>query len=206
MAEENVKVVTSSTSPATDASAAPSSERKEGGRRPFNKNKDGKKGGPRRDRPARAPKEFEEIVVKINRVSKTVKGGRKMKFTALVVIGDKKGRYGFGTGKATEVPEAIKKAVKHANAHVYNIAKVNCDTTPHEIVGKFGATKVYLKPAAEGTGIIAGGPVRSILELAGIRNVYSKVYGSRTPINIIRATHDAIQQLRTYEQVKELRK
>lgn len=163
---------------------------------------------PRGDRRERAPKAklYEEVVVNINRVSKTVKGGRKLKFSALVVVGDRKGKYGFGTGKASEVPEAIRKAVEAAHKNITKVAIVKNDTIPHDIVGKFGATKVFLKPAKEGTGIIAGGPVRSVLELSGIKNVYSKVYGSRTAINVIRATDDAIRNLKTYTKTQDLRK
>jgi len=150
-------------------------------------------------------KEYEERVVAINRVSKTVKGGRRMKFSALVVIGNGKGKYGFGTGKSGEVPEAIKKSVDKAKRNTYILHMAGAGSVAHEVVGKFGATRVFLKPAPEGTGIIAGGPVRAILELAGVRNVYSKVYGSRTPINIIRATHDALCQLKNYKAVKALR-
>lgn len=150
-------------------------------------------------------KEYEERVVAINRVSKTVKGGRRMKFSALVVIGNSKGKYGFGTGKSGEVPEAIKKSVDKAKRNTYILHMSGAGSIAHEVIGKFGATRVFLKPAPEGTGVIAGGPVRAILELAGIRNVYSKVYGSRTPINIIRATHDALSQLKSYKAVKALR-
>lgn len=157
-----------------------------------------------RDR-AREPKEFEERVVTINRVSKTVKGGRRMKFTALVVIGDGKGRYGFGTGKAGEVPDAIKKASEAAKKNVYKIHISKGDSISHEVVGKFGACRVFLKPAREGTGIIAGGPVRAILELAGVKNVCSKVYGSRAPINIIRASNQGLESLKTFSEVKALR-
>ncbi len=150
-------------------------------------------------------KEFEERVVSIKRVSKTVKGGRRMKFSALVVIGDGKGRYGFGTGKAGEVPDAIKKALEAARKNMYTIHITKNGTLTHEVVGKYGACKVFLKSAPEGTGIIAGGPVRAILELAGVRNVCSKVYGSRAPINIIRATHQGLSNLHTYSEVIALR-
>lgn len=171
---------------------------------------------PRGDRKERRPdrrprdrrgeqKEFEERVVTINRVSKTVKGGRRLKFTALVVIGDGKGRYGFGTGKAGEVPDAIKKASEAAKKNIYKIHICKGDTISHEVIGKFGACRVFLKPAREGTGVIAGGPVRAILELAGIKNVCSKVYGSRAPINIIRATNQGLESLKTYSEVKALR-
>lgn len=161
-----------------------------------------RRGGPRFDR--NAPKEFEERIVYINRISKTVKGGRRARFSALVVIGDGKGRYGFANAKANEVPDAIKKALEAAKKNLFHIDIVN-GTLPHEINGKFGACKVFLKPAPEGTGIIAGGPVRAILELAGVKNVYSKVYGSRAPINIIRATNNGLNNLQSRETVKKLR-
>ena len=150
-------------------------------------------------------KEYEEVVVEINRIAKTVKGGRRMRFSALVVIGNKKGKYGFGTGKAAEVPDAIKKALEAAKKNTYEFHIVKGDTLSHEVIGKFGACSVFLKPAPEGTGIIAGGPVRAILELAGVRNVTSKVYGSRAPINIIRAAHNGLSNLKSYKQVQALR-
>lgn len=150
-------------------------------------------------------KEYEEVVVEINRIAKTVKGGRRMRFSALVVIGNKKGKYGFGTGKAAEVPDAIKKALEAAKKNTFEIHIVKGDTLSHEVIGKFGACSVFLKPAPEGTGIIAGGPVRAILELAGVRNVTSKVYGSRAPINIIRAAHNGLSNLKSYKQVQALR-
>ena len=156
-----------------------------------------RKGGPRERRERRdEPKEFEERVVFINRVSKTVKGGRRMKFTALVVIGDHKGRYGFAVGKAAEVPDAIKKASEAAKKNLFKLHLVKGQTISHEIVGKYGACNVYLKPAPEGTGI---------LELAGVQNVCSKVYGSRAPINIIRATNQGLNNLKSYKVMKELR-
>jgi len=164
----------------------------------------GDKRGDRRDR-RDEPKEFEERVVFINRVSKTVKGGRRMKFSALVVVGDGKGRYGFGVGKAAEVPDAIKKASESAKKNLFNIHLVKGGTISHEVVGKYGACNVYLKPAPEGTGIIAGGPVRAVLELAGVRNVCSKVYGSRAPINIIRATNQGLNNLKSYKETRSLR-
>lgn len=175
------------------------------GNRPHGK--DGRPHGDRRDhrRPKEEVKEYEEVVVDINRISKTVKGGRRMRFSALVVIGNKKGKFGFGTGKAAEVPDAIKKALEAAKRNTYNMHIVKGGTIAHEIIGKFGACEVFLKPAPEGTGIIAGGPVRAILELAGIRNVTSKVYGSRAPINIIRATTNGISNLKSYSQVQALR-
>ena len=150
-------------------------------------------------------KEYEEVVVEINRIAKTVKGGRRMKFTALVVVGDHKGHYGFALSKAAEVPDAIKKATEAARKTLYTIHLVKGNTISHEVIGKYGACNVYLKPAPEGTGIIAGGPVRAILELAGVQNVCSKVYGSRAPINIIRATNQGLNNLKSYKEMKELR-
>ena len=175
------------------------------GNRPHGDRPHGK--GPRGDRRPRAeePKEYEETVVEINRIAKTVKGGRRMRFAALVVIGNKKGKYGFGTGKAAEVPYAIKKALEAAKRNTFELHIVKGGTLAHEIIGKFGACSVFLKPAPEGTGIIAGGPVRAILELAGVRNVTSKVYGSRAPINIIRATTNGLTNLKSYKQVQALR-
>ncbi len=160
---------------------------------------------PRRPR-SEEVKEYEEVVVDINRIAKTVKGGRRMRFSALVVIGNKKGKFGYGTGKASEVPDAIKKALEAAKRNTFEIHIVKKGSTiAHETIGKFGACNVFLKPAPEGTGIIAGGPVRAILELAGIRNVTSKVYGSRAPINVIRATTNGLTGLKSYAQVQALR-
>ena len=149
-------------------------------------------------------KEFEERVVVVNRVTKVVKGGRRFRFAALVVIGDHKGRVGYGTGKAQEVPEAIKKAVEVAKKNVINVPIVKT-TIPHSITGIAGAGQVFLKPAPAGTGIIAGGPVRNVVELAGIQDIFSKSQGSSTPINIIRATFEGLKNLRTAEQIAELR-
>ena len=147
-------------------------------------------------------KQFEERVVTINRVTKVVKGGRRMRFAALVIVGDHKGNVGYGTGKANEVPEAIKKAVEDAKKNIIHVEMVKT-TIPHQITGIAGAGQVFLKPAP--TGIIAGGPVRNVIELAGIQDIFSKSQGSSTPINIIRATFDALKNLRTAEQVAELR-
>ena len=149
-------------------------------------------------------KEFEERVVTINRITKVVKGGRRMRFAALVVIGDRKGRVGFGTGKAGEVPEAIKKALADAKKNVINVPVVGT-TIPHEIIGVQDAGRVLLKPAPEGTGIVAGGPVRNVVELAGIQDIVSKSQGSNTPINIVRATFNALMQVRTAEEVAQVR-
>lgn len=162
-----------------------------------------RKNGPRRNGP-RVEKEFEERVVTINRVTKVVKGGRKFRFAALVVIGDKKGRVGFGTGKANEVPDAIRKASEAAKRNVINVPIIH-GTIPHEINGIYGSGNVFLRPASEGTGIIAGGPVRAVVELAGYSDIISKSIGSRTPINMVRATVEGLKLLKTVQQVAELR-
>ena len=168
------------------------------------KNNGGRRSSSRYGR--REEDEFQEKVVKISRVTKVVKGGKRMRFTALVVIGDGKGRYGFGLGKsAAEVPEAIKKAVSAAKKDLHKIELTKENSIRHEVVGEFGATKVYLKPAPEGTGLIAGGAVRAILELAGVKNVYSKIYGSRTKSNVVKATSDGLGQLKSPEGVKKAR-
>ena len=154
----------------------------------------------------REPKEFESVVVSINRVSKTVKGGRRMRFAALVVVGDKKGRIGFGMGKAAEVPDAIKKAEESANKNVFRAKLVEgTRTVPHAIKVTYGSSTVFLAPAAPGTGVIAGGAVRNILELAGVSDVLSKVIGSRTSVNVVYATLQALRDLRTVDEVAKLR-
>ena len=162
-----------------------------------------RRNGPRRNGP-RVEKEFEERVVTINRVTKVVKGGRKFRFAALVVIGDKKGRVGFGTGKANEVPDAIRKASEAAKRNVINVPIIH-GTIPHEINGMYGSGNVFLRPASEGTGIIAGGPVRAVVEFAGYSDIISKSIGSRTPINMVRATVEGLKLLKTVQQVAELR-
>ncbi len=148
--------------------------------------------------------QFEERVVSINRVTKVVKGGRRFRFAALVVIGNKQGQIGFGTGKAAEVPDAIKKAVEDAKSNMITVPIVGT-TIPHSITGNYGAGKVFLKPASEGTGIIAGGAVRAVFELAGVNDILSKSLGSSTPINMVRATFAGLKELRTVEQVAALR-
>ena len=148
--------------------------------------------------------ELKEKVVAINRVAKVVKGGRNFRFSALVVVGDENGHVGAGNGKSTEVPEAIKKAIEDAKKNMIEVPVV-ATTIPHEIVGIAGAGKVLLKPAAEGTGVIAGGAVRPILELAGIKDIRTKCIGSNNPGNVVRATMKALSELRTAEQIAELR-
>ena len=148
--------------------------------------------------------ELSEKVVYINRVSKTVKGGRIMKFSALVVVGDGNGTVGFGMGKSNEVPDAIRKGIDDAKKNLHKIA-LKGTTIPHEITGKFGAGAVLMRPAPDGTGVIAGGPVRAVIEMAGIKNIRTKSLRSNNPCNVVRATMQGLMALRTAEEVAALR-
>lgn len=148
--------------------------------------------------------ELEDRVVAINRVTKVVKGGRRLRFAALVVAGDKNGHVGFGTGKAQEVPEAIRKAIEDAKKNLISVPIVG-STIPHEVVGRFCGGNVLLKPAPAGSGVAAGGPVRAVVELAGVSDITSKSLGSNTPINMVRATIEGLKQLKRAEEVAQLR-
>lgn len=148
---------------------------------------------------------YEEKVISIGRVSKTTKGGRTMRFTATVAVGDRKGKVGLGTGKASEVPTAISKAIKAAEKNVISINLVEGRTLSHEAIGKCGAAKVLVKPAKAGSGIIAGGPVRNVLELAGVKDIVSKSLGSNTQINTAKAAMDALKQQKSASHIASLR-
>ncbi len=158
-----------------------------------------------RQRREARPKIFDEEVISIGRVTKVTKGGRQLRFAATAVVGDRNGRVGIGSGKAAEVPTAIKKAVAAATKNVTRVAIVDGNTIPHEAIGVRGASKVLLKPAVKGTGVKAGGPVRTVLELAGVKDILSKSLGSSTKINMAYATLDALKQQKTAEEIAKLR-
>lgn len=158
---------------------------------------------PRKKAPAVAP-EFEERVVAVNRVAKVVKGGRRFSFSALMIVGDKKGRVGFGLGKAKEVPEAIRKATQSAQKNLIHVP-LDGGTIPHEILGEFDAGKILFKPAAQGTGVKAAGACRAILELAGVRDVLTKSLRGTNPHNVVKATFKALSDLRSAEQIAKVR-
>lgn len=152
----------------------------------------------------REQSELENKVISVRRVTKTTKGGRSLSFSALVVVGNQKGKVGIGSGKDSEVPNAIEKAIADAKKHMINIPLVGT-TIPHEILGKFSKASVLLMPTKEGTGIIAGGAARAVLELSGVKDIVSKAYGSRNSINLVRATMEGLKSLRTKEQIATLR-
>jgi small subunit ribosomal protein S5 len=180
----------------------------QGARQPFGGGGHGRRDsrGPRRDRQQEAqdPNALRETVVIINRVAKTVKGGKRFSFAALVVVGDGKGSVGYGMGKAKEVQGAIKKGTARARKVMISFPVVN-DTIPHEVIGNFGAGEVWMKPAAPGTGVIAGGGVRAVLEAGGIRNILTKSLGSHNPYNVVGATMAALKMLKTKEDILRLR-
>ena len=152
----------------------------------------------------REESEFKEKLVSVNRVAKVTKGGTNMRFSALMVVGDEKGRVGCGMGKAVEIPECIRKGTDDAKKNLINVPIVGT-TIPHEVIGKFGTSSVVLKPAPEGTGVIAGGPARAVIETAGIKDIVTKAYGSNNPINIVKATIEGLSRLKTIEEVARLR-
>ncbi|GJQ50817.1 30S ribosomal subunit protein S5 [Candidatus Kuenenia stuttgartiensis] len=150
------------------------------------------------------PINLEETVVKINRCTTVTKGGKSMSFSSLVVVGNKAGSVGIGFGKAREVPNAVNKAVKEAKKQLFKI-NLKGDTIPHEIMGRYKAARVFMKPASPGTGIKAGAPARAVLEYVGVRNILTKCYGKRNPLNVVKATLNGLRSLKTKEEVEELR-
>ena len=192
---------------ATEAAATPAQNEQQQPKRNFRDgNRPDRKGGRRNPR-ERDKKEDDGLITKlvaVNRVTKTVKGGRNMRFSALIVIGDKKGRVGIGMAKAAEVPQAIEKATLRGKKAMVKVALVGT-TIPHEVIGNFGRGKVLLMPAQPGTGVIAGGPVRNVLEAVGVKDIRTKSYGSNNPINCVKATFEGLVALRSREQVAALR-
>ena len=197
MNEENVKndIVTdeNNNNKPVEQQSKPKNDRRNNNRRP------------RRNTSSKSKTDLEEKVIDINRVTKVVKGGRKMRFSATVVVGNRKGKVGIGTGKANEMPDAVKKATQAASKNLINIELIDNRTISHEITMKAGAVRVMLKPATEGTGVKAGGPVRDVLELAGVKDVLSKSLGSSTKINQARATLKALENQRSIAHVAALR-
>ena len=194
MAENNEKIEKVETK---EESTKPQSNKRNNDRKPRNRRRPNGR--------TRQPKLYEEDVISIGRVTKVTKGGRHFRFSALVVVGNKKGKVGLGTGKANEVPDAIKKAVQAATKNIIDVSIVDNRTISHEIIGREGASKVLLKPAAKGTGVKAGGPVRSVLEMAGVKDILSKSLGSNTKINMAYATLNALKNQKTIEDVARLR-
>ncbi len=161
----------------------------------------------RNDRPQRRPEEKDGLnkkLICVNRITKVVKGGKNSRFAALVVVGDENGRIGYGMGKSVEVPEAIEKASAQARKNMVSVALVGT-TIPHSVIGKFGRGSVIMLPAEEGTGVIAGGPVRAVMEACGIKNIRTKSHGTNNPINMVKAVVEGLKELRTAEQVAALR-
>ncbi len=199
MSEENKTVEQEEVQNANVEAAAEGTDGKE------KKSRKGRSGAPRgaKKQPTVAP-EFEERVVAVNRVAKVVKGGRRFSFSALMIVGDKKGRVGFGLGKAKEVPEAIRKATQAAQKNLIHVP-LDGGTIPHEILGKFDAGKILFKPAAQGTGVKAAGACRAILELAGVRDVLTKSLNGTNPHNVVKATFKALNDLRSVEEIAKVR-
>lgn len=191
---------------ATETATSAPAQNAEQPKRNFREGRPERKGGrrPNRDRDNKEDDGLIKKLVAVNRVTKVVKGGRTMRFSALVVVGDGKGMVGIGMAKAAEVPQAIEKANLRAKKAMVKISLVDT-TIPHEVIGKFGRGKVLMLPAQPGTGVIAGGPVRNVLEAVGIKDIRTKSYGSNNPINCVKATFDGLVQLRTREQVAALR-
>ena len=189
---------------ATETPAAETAQQQPQQRRNFRDNRSDRKGGKRRERDTREDDGLIKKLVAVNRVTKVVKGGRTMRFSALCVVGDGKGSVGIGMAKAAEVPQAIEKAQLRAKRAMVKIDLVDT-TIPHEVIGTFGRGKVLLMPAETGTGVIAGGPVRNVLEAVGIKDIRTKSYGSNNPINCVKATFNGLVSLRSKERIAQLR-